>query len=268
MPVLSHEYDPVVRRQRCDRKRTRVNDELDVVALRQAPGGGRIELVCSLGLPGRLDIVERPEEAAEFLEGALEVTARAGASSLSGVLYGTLGRTSGKPRSEAETSAMLRLLRRAAHVAKAHGVSIGIEPCNRYETHLLNRAKDAREVVERIGVDNLFIHLDTYHMNIEEESFTAGFEAAGPLLGYVHLSESNRGVPGRGTIDWQQVMASLARLGYGGPLVLESFNHLHPDIARGLAVWRPVADDPDHVLAKGVPYLRKAAMDAGLRLKT
>ena len=243
-------------------------DELDAEAARSLADRHGIELVCSLGLPARLNIVERPDEAADFLAGALTVTARAGARSLSGVPYGTLGYVSGKPPTETELTAVTRLLERVARIAKERGLSVGVEPCNRYETHLINRAVDARKILEKIGADNLFIHLDTYHMNIEEESFEAGFAAAGAWLGYVHVSESHRGVPGRGTIDWAKVMGALARLNYDGPLVLESFNHLHPDIASGLAVWRPVSDDPDSVLAFGVPYLKQAAAGAGLKLRS
>ena len=242
-------------------------EELDAEAARDLARRHGIELVCSLGLPARLDIVARPDEAVDFLAGALAVTARAGARSLSGVPYGTLGYTSGKPPTEKELTAVSHLLERVARIAKERGLSVGVEPCNRYETHLVNRAIDARKILEKIAADNLFIHLDTYHMNIEEESFEAGFAAAGPWLGYVHVSESNRGVPGRGMIDWAKAMSALARLGYDGPLVLESFNHLHPDIASGLAVWRPVTDDPDSVLSFGLPYLKKAAGAAGLKLK-
>jgi D-psicose/D-tagatose/L-ribulose 3-epimerase len=242
-------------------------EELDAEAARRLADRQGIELVCSLGLPARLDIVKRPDEAVDFLAGALAVTARAGARSLSGVPYGTLGYVSGKPPTETELTAVSRLLERVARMAKERGLSVGVEPCNRYETHLINRAVDARKILDKIGADNLFIHLDTYHMNIEEESFDAGFAAAGSRLGYVHVSESHRGVPGRGMIDWTKVMGALARLNYDGPLVLESFNHLHPDIASGLAVWRPVTDDPDSVLSFGVPYLKQAAAKAGLRLK-
>jgi D-psicose/D-tagatose/L-ribulose 3-epimerase len=242
-------------------------DELDAPGARKLAEQNGMELVCSLGLPGRISVVERPDEAVDFLSQALEVTARAGASNLSGVPYGTLGYTSGKPRSEKEVDAICKLLERAARVGRERGLSLGIEPCNRYETHLLNRAADARQLIERIGAENLFIHLDTYHMNIEEESFAAGFSAAGRHLGYVHLSESHRGIPGRGMINWPDVMTALVRIGYGGPVVLESFNYLHPDIASGLAVWHPVADDPDSVISEGLPFLAAAATDAGLVLK-
>ena len=90
-------------------------------------------------------------------------------------------------------------------------------------------------------------------MHIEEESFAAGFAAAAPYLGYVHLSEANRGVPGRGMLDWPAAMQAIAAIGYAGPLTLESMNHVDVDIAGGLAVWRPVAEHPDDVIDVGLP---------------
>ena len=119
---------------------------------------------------------------------------------------------------------------------------------------------------ERVGAENLFIHLDTYHMHIEEESFASGFAAAAPWLGYVHLSEANRGVPGRGMLDWPAAMRAIAAVGYSGPLTLESMNHVHADIAGGLAVWRPVAEHPDDVIDVGLPFLRARAREAGIAL--
>jgi len=143
---------------------------------------------------------------------------------------------------------------------------LGVEPCNRYETHLMNTAADARALIERSGADNVRIHLDTYHMNIEEAGMAAGFEAAGELLGYVHLSESHRGVQGTGTVDWPDCMQGLASRRFDGPVVLESFNFMHPDIAAGLAVWKPVADRQGDVTEKGLPFLRRQAAAAGLPL--
>jgi len=136
----------------------------------------------------------------------------------------------------------------------------------RYETHLINRGIDAARIIERVGADNIFIHLDTYHMHIEEESFASGFEAAAPFLGYVHVSEANRGVPGRGMLNWAACMKAIADIGYQGPITLESMNHVDVDIAGGLAVWRPVAEDPRDVIEVGLPFLREEAKKAGLTL--
>ncbi|HEU0222117.1 MAG TPA: sugar phosphate isomerase/epimerase family protein [Paracoccaceae bacterium] len=239
-------------------------EEMEAEASRALAEEYGMELVCSLGLPGRLDPVEDPGSALAFLAGALEVAARAGANALSGVTYGTIGKTSGAPPTARELDGIARYLVRAAAEAKARGLRLGIEPCNRYETHLMNSGAEARAMIERVGADNLFIHVDTYHMAIEEAGFEQGFRDCGPFLGYVHASESNRGVPGRGMIDWDAVFAGLAAAGYCGPVTLESFVFVDQDIARGLALWRPVAERPKAVIAEGLPFLREVAERHGL----
>jgi D-psicose/D-tagatose/L-ribulose 3-epimerase len=241
-------------------------EEIDVTATRAFAEAEGFELVCSLGLPDRLDMAADPDPALDFLTAAFDVAERLGAPALSGVTYGAIGKTTKAPRTAAEREGMVRFLTRAAGAAGARGLRFGIEPCNRYETHLLNTAADAVEMCEAVGAENLMIHLDTYHMHIEETSFAEAFALAAPHLGYVHLSEANRGVPGAGMIDWSAAFAALAAIGYDGTLTLESMNHVDPDIAAGLAVWRPVAARPDDVIDEGLPFLRARAADAGLAL--
>ncbi|BCG72006.1 tagatose 3-epimerase [Mesorhizobium sp. 113-1-2] len=241
-------------------------EEIDTVRTRAFAERWNVELIPSLGLPASLDVVARPDEALAFLEPAFGVCEAVGSGGLGGVTYGTIGKTSGRAPTEDEINGMCRFLVRAAKAAKAHGLKLGIEPCNRYETHLINRGIDATRIIERVGADNIFIHLDTYHMHIEEESFEAGFRAAAPYLGYVHVSEANRGVPGRGMLNWAACMKAIADIGYTGAITLESMNHVDVDIAGGLAVWRPVAENPDDVIGVGLPFLREAARKAGLQL--
>lgn len=241
-------------------------DEIDIGGTRELAERHDVELICSLGLPRSLDVVERPDEALAFLGTAMEATRAIGGTALAGVTYGTIGKTTGRAPTTREIDGICSYLERAGRQAASHGLRLGVEPCNRYETHLLNRGADAVAVIERTGADNIFVHLDTYHMNIEEESFEAGFRAAAPHLGYVHVSEANRGVPGRGTVDWAKVMKAMSDIGYGGPVALESMNHVHEDIAGGLAVWRPVAENPDEVIDVGLPFLRGEAKKAGLTL--
>jgi len=240
--------------------------EIDTKAARAFAGRHGVELVPSLGLPGTIDVVDQPQDGLDFLEPAFRVCAEIGGFGLAGVTYGTIGKTTGRAPTQSEIDGVCRFLERAAKGARAHGIRLGIEPCNRYETHLINTGKDAARIVERIGADNIFIHLDTYHMHIEEESFASGFEAAAPFLGYIHVSEANRGVPGRGMLNWTACMKAIAEIGYGGPITLESMNHVDADIAGGLAVWRPVAERPDDVIEVGLPFLREAAKAAGLAL--
>ncbi len=226
-----------------------------------------VAIVCSLGLPAELEVGRDLEEVADYLNRALEVARLAGSDCLSGVTYGTIGKTSGAPPTEAELDGICRLLERVSKSAKRINMRLGIEPCNRYETHLLNTSSQSASMIDRVGAENVFIHLDTYHMNIEEKGFREGFADAGNHLGYIHISESNRGVPGRGTIDWRDVFEGAAAAGYDGIMTMESFVHLAPEIASGLAVWRPVAENPEDVITEGLPYLVEQAAAAGIRFE-
>ena len=136
---------------------------------------------------------------------------------------------------------------------------------NRYETFLLNTVEQALSVVEKIGEDNVFIHLDTYHMNIEEDDFAESIRQAGSKLGYIHLSESHRGTPGSGTVDWDSVFQGLADIDYRGGLTMESFADINPDIARATCMWRDIVQDSDALVRDGLAFLRGKAEAYGLK---
>jgi D-psicose/D-tagatose/L-ribulose 3-epimerase len=133
--------------------------------------------VCSLGLPAGVWASRNPEGAIDFLKVALDKTAAIGAEALSGVIYGGIGERSGLPPTETELDNVARAMTAAAAHARTLGLSLGIEPVNRYETHLLNTGWQAVAMVERIGAENIFVHLDTYHMNIEEKGIAQGIYA-------------------------------------------------------------------------------------------
>ena len=202
--------------------------EIDVSETRAFVEETGIAPVCSLGLPPEVDVVADPEAGLAFLEPAFKVTSAIGAYALAGVTYGTIGKISGAPRSQAEFDATARFIAAAAKRANEYGLQLGIEPCNRYETHIMNTGADGRAYCEAAGADNVFIHLDSYHMHIEERSYAEGIRDCGPFLGYVHLSESNRAAPGHGTVDFEAVFAALADVGFDGITTLESMNHVHP----------------------------------------
>jgi len=215
--------------------------------------------VCSLGLPERNWASVNPHGAIEHLKEAIDVTAAMGAEALSGVTYGGIGQRTGVPPTEAEYDNIARALDAAAKYAKEKGIAFGIEPVNRYENHLINTGWQARWMIEKVGADNIFIHLDTYHMNIEEKGAANGILDARDHLRYIHLSESDRGTPGEGTCDWDEVYGALAAIGFKGGLAMESFINMPPEVGYGLAVWRPVAESFEEVMDRGLPFLRNKA---------
>ncbi len=218
-----------------------------------------LRAVCSLGLPEPAWASQRPEAAIAHLETAMEKTAEMGALALTGVTYGGIGERTGVSPTKVELDNVARVLDAAAKRAKSLGIDLGIEPVNRYETHLINTGWQAVEMIERVGADNIFIHLDTYHMNIEEKGAANGILDARDHLRYIHLSESDRGTPGCGTCDWDEIFATLAAIGFKGGLAMESFINMPQELAFGLSVWRPVAKDEAEVMGSGLPFLRNKA---------
>ena len=142
--------------------------------------------------------------------------------------------------------------------------ALGVEAVNRYENHLINTGWQAVDMIKRVGADNVFVHLDTYHMNIEEKGIGTGILDARDFIKYIHLSESDRGTPGYGNCAWDEIFATLAAIGFKGGLAMESFINMPPEVAYGLAVWRPVAKDEEEVMGNGLPFLRNKARQYGL----
>ncbi len=218
-----------------------------------------LRAICSLGLPEDSWASRNPDAAIEHLQAAINKTSEMGCEALSGVVYGGIGERTGLPPTNSELDNVARALSVASKYAKSKGILFGIEPVNRYETHLINTASQGVSMIEKVGSDNMFLHLDTYHMNIEEKGVANGILDAKDHLRYIHLSESDRGTPGWGTCDWDEIFGSLSAIGFNGGLAMESFINMPPEIAYGLSIWRPVARDQSEVMDNGLPFLRGKA---------
>jgi D-psicose/D-tagatose/L-ribulose 3-epimerase len=119
-------------------------------------------------------------------------------------------------------------------------------------------------MLDRIDEPNVFVHLDTYHMNIEEKGFYYPIVATGSRMQYIHLSESDRGTPGTGNVNWDEVFRGLEAVGYNGRLVMESFAAVNEDIIGATALWRDVVGDPQALIRDGLTFLRDKAAEHDL----
>jgi D-psicose/D-tagatose/L-ribulose 3-epimerase len=223
-----------------------------------------IGAICSLVLPRDAHLPAHPERALAFLRDAIDQTEAVGAPFLGGVLYAHLGYLTGAPPQPAERAACATVLREVAAYAADKGITLGLEPVNRYETYLYNTIADTLALIDEIGAANVTIHADTYHMNIEEPGFRAPIEAARGRLGCIHCSESDRGVPGQGNVHWADVFAGLKAIDYRGPLVLESFAAINPDLAGATCMWRTPSYTSDQLAREGMVFLREQASAAGM----
>jgi D-psicose/D-tagatose/L-ribulose 3-epimerase len=204
----------------------------------------------SLGLDGRTDVSSDDDAIVAAgrarLALALRLVRDIGGDYLGGVIYSRLGRYT-RPvtaRGRANSIASIAWL---ADEAAASGITLGLEFCNRYETNVLNTTADTLRFIDEVGRDNVVAHLDTYHMNIEEESMREPVLAAAAAgkLGYVHVGESNRGALGRGSVGWEEFFAALREVDYRGTITFESFSSavVHPALSSNLSIWRDLWTD-------------------------
>lgn len=201
---------------------------------------------------------------AHYIRQAIDATAALGATNLVGPIYSAVGRTWQMDADERArtTDLLVENLTPLARYAADHGVVLGIEPLNRFETSFLNLVAQAIEVVDRVssasnnGSPGIGLLLDTFHMNIEEQSLGDAIRAAGKRMVHLHTCESHRGAPGTGTVNWQDVAQGVRDVGYTGPLVIESFTARVQSIARAAAIWRPLAPTQDDLARDGLAFLR------------
>ncbi|WP_232663525.1 sugar phosphate isomerase/epimerase family protein [Pseudonocardia sp. TRM90224] len=225
---------------------------LDTAAARAELEAAGLGVACSRGLAFDADISSADpavvERGAQLLADSLVTTRELGGTHLTGALYSALGKY-GAPLTSAGRANVVRVLREVAAEAAGHGMTLGLEICNRYETNVINTAHDALVLADDIGADNVTIHLDTYHMNIEEDDLVRPVYEVGARLGYVHIGENHRGYLGSGHLDFGAFFHALADIGYGGPITFESFSSavVSPGLSSDLAVWRNLWSDGAHL---------------------
>lgn len=238
--------------------------EFDAASHKQALEEAGIYAACSLVLPDGYHMPDAPEKARDFLVSAMDAMVELGSHYLGGCIAYELGRLTGKPPSAEERQAVVDTLKELAEEARKRDIMLALEACNRYETYLYNTLEDVRNTIKATGVDNLKLHADTYHMNIEEEGFYQPIVDTADVLDYIHMSESHRGLVGTGTVNWSDIWRALADIKYDGHLVLESFAAINPDLAAATCLWRPPNQPPAVLASEGIAFLKRGAEEAGL----
>lgn len=234
---------------------------IDTTALRAELEEASLSAAVSLGLTFDADVNTEDravlQRGVQRLDDALALASGVGASHLVGCLYSTLGKYPG-PATEGARKNAVAAVRDLARGARDAGLTLGLEVVNRYETNLFNTAEGAMRFIDEVGEDNVLVHLDTYHMNIEEGDLARPVHLLGNRLGYVHVGESHRGYLGSGTIDWPSLFRALADVGYRGPITFESFSTavVDPVLSNTLAVWRNLWTDNDDLARHALGFVR------------
>lgn len=199
------------------------------------------------------------ENGLAYIRHCIEAAQTLGASNLIGPIYSAVGRTWQATAEERarDVDLLVSQLGGLAAYAADHGITLCLEPLNRFETSFLNTASQALEIIERVGHPGCQLMLDTFHMNIEETSLGEAIRAAGSRLRHVHACENDRGAPGTGHVPWAEVATALKDIGYDGPVVIESFTAKVKSIARAAAIWRPLAATQDAIAYDGLKFLKQ-----------
>lgn len=214
------------------------------------------------------EIARRGEQ---FIADALAATRDMGSKLLGGVTHSAMHRYAG-PAFPGVRSQLVEIYGRLAGRAEAYNVRLGIEAVNRYESNVVNTLDDARWIVEQVGSKALFVHMDTYHMNIEEHDCADAITRNQDVIGHVHIGESNRGYLGSGSVDFPAFFRALASYGYDGPIVFEAFSPavLNHNVANALAAWRCHWTSSEDLARHSLEFMRSqlAAAQASLHARS
>lgn len=204
---------------------------------------------------------ERPEIRANglsYIIDCLEIANELESPVFGGPLYAAVGKTRLVSEAEKlqERQWCVDNLHQAVRRAEALGVTLALEPLNRFETDMINTVDQAISLVDEVGHHRLKILLDTFHSNIEEKDIPASIVKLGDRLVHIQANENDRGTPGTGHLDWIGIREALQTIGYQGSLVIETFGAPSKELARAASIWRPLANSADELAEEGFAFLK------------
>lgn len=235
---------------------------IDATLLREAIREHGLDIIiCGAFGPSRDISSDDPavrRNGADYIAECIGLAQAVGSRLVAGPVYSAVGKTRlvSADQKARERAWCVENLRAVGKIAGDAGVTIGIEPLNRFETDMINLVDQAIALIREIDHSAYKVHIDTFHSNIEEKSIPEAIRMAGDLLGHFHACENDRGIPGTGHIDWIGIRDALRDIAYDGPVVIESFTPGAVEIAKAAAIWRPLAPSQDELAQEGVRFLR------------
>ena len=202
---------------------------------------------------------EAQQNAMTYMKALIDQMLVLGCPSLIGPVYSAVGRAEAVEAADykKQWATVVKNLKQLCKYAESKGRQICMEPLNRFETDFINTVDQALAMVKDVGSPALKLHLDTFHMNIEEKCQADAIKKAGKLLGHFHACGSDRGTPGNDHIDWAPIAAALKKVKYDGDVVIESFTKDVKVIAKAAAIWRQMEPSREDIAIKGLKFLKK-----------
>jgi D-psicose/D-tagatose/L-ribulose 3-epimerase len=236
----------------------RLGDLLDRIGLARTA-------VAAMGDPGQNLIGDRAARAAgvAHMRHVIDCAQALGAATLCGPLHSTLGHFSGQGPTAEEWQRSVSSQCAVGDHAAGRGVTVGLEVLNRFECYLVNTMAALSAHLDEIAHPAIRAMYDTFHCNIEEADPIAAFTDNRRHIIHVHVSENDRGVPGRGNIPWAETFRAIRSSGYDNWLTIESFGRGLPALAAATRVWRDFAESPEAVYREGIGHIRRGWQAAG-----
>jgi D-psicose/D-tagatose/L-ribulose 3-epimerase len=194
--------------------------------------------------------------ALDYMKWVVDCTAALGAKVVGGPLHSTLGHFSGSAPTAEERARAVEFHRRAGDYAGGKGVTFALEALNRFECYFLNTMADLCQHLDAVGHPAIEGMYDTFHANIEEKQPVGCIAPAMRRIKHVHISENDRGTPGKGHVDWPGVYKALKSNGYDGWLTIEAFGRALPALAAATRVWRDFFPSQEEVYEEGFRNIR------------
>jgi D-psicose/D-tagatose/L-ribulose 3-epimerase len=222
-------------------------DDAELAAIKQSAIDNNIILTAGIG-PSKSKYLASPDADVRaagkaFFEKTLSNVAKLDIKTIGGALHSYWPVDYSQPvDKEGDWARGVEGIHSIADFANDLGINLCIEVLNRFENHVLNTAAEGVAFVKEVGKPNVKVMLDTFHMNIEEDSFGEAIRTAGSLLGHFHTGESNRRVPGKGRMPWHEIGAALREINYSGVVVMEPFVKTGGTIGSDIRVWRDLTD--------------------------
>jgi len=191
----------------------------------------------------------------DYMRATLDKAHALGASLICGPLHSTLGHFSGQGPTAQELADSVTSQRLIGDHAAGLGITVALEALNRFECYLVNTMDSLAAHLGEISHPNIRAMYDTFHANIEETDPIGALTRNAGCVAHIHISENDRGVPGRGNIPWQETYAAIGSIGYDGWLTIESFGRGLPDLAAATKVWRDFAENPEAVYRQGYKHI-------------
>lgn len=209
------------------------------------------------------------ETAKSYLQAVLTQMQTLDCPKLVGPVYSSVGRADAVSSSDYQLqwATVVNSLQALCQQAEDHGQEICLEPLNRFETDFINTCAQGINMINDVASPSLKLHLDTFHMNIEEKNLGAAIRQAGPLLRHFHACASDRGTPGNDHMDWEEIRQALDEVNYQGDLVIESFTQEVKVIARAAAIWRKIEPSNESIAVDGLHFLQRIQGDMPVSLR-